>query len=513
MNGPLKVPTTERTQHMLLDADNRRLTQEIQNLPYVDIPSALSLAFRRLHTFNRFAMTPAKRLQIVSPFHYAFIRFLDYYRNQLSGSLFAKEVNSNELDNLLEFIQELGFAYKHIIRDALARQKRPAGFATVLYMAMLYQYYHGLFSYNRGRMLKRSHWQEFHYLYFLACELQQEDKPVTCPDGSEGSVSHLYKQSLLLGLASPYAMGAEDQWRTCDYTARFAGLLELVEPDSISQLSECYFVAPTCLQPAYIPGSLPETVTTARILDLSRLMDAVFRHLSAIKAGESLRLTGLHNMQRKQALDLLTMLSERWFRNPQRNSERHVIDEQIGLVWGLENICAMLDPTQRRMDMLQNRNAGSDKRAWSRGSDESTSGLRVKLSGDPTRFPEAGQVVAMIRQRSGRKILEVGVVRWAAISRDDAPECGIERLRGSVRKVTIQQQSDQATERNGLLILLRNKSGLITTRLVAPSSAVSMNSEIHLIAVGHHEPAHADVRQLLQRSRNIEVFDVQVIEP
>jgi len=119
----------------------------------------------------------------------------------------------------------------------------------------------------------------------------------------------------------------------------------------------------------------------------------------------------------------------------------------------------------------------------------------------------------MIRQRSGRKILEVGVVRWAAISRDDAPECGIERLRGSVRKVTIQQQSDQATERNGLLILLRNKSGLITTRLVAPSSAISMNSEIHLIAVGHHEPAHADVRQLLQRSRNIEVFDVQVIEP
>ena len=75
---------------MLLDADNRRLTQEIQNLPYVDIPSALSLAFRRLHTFNRFAMTPAKRLQIVSPFHYAFIRFLDYYRNQLSGSLLAK---------------------------------------------------------------------------------------------------------------------------------------------------------------------------------------------------------------------------------------------------------------------------------------------------------------------------------------------------------------------------------------------------------------------------------------
>ncbi|MEE2732803.1 MAG: hypothetical protein VYA55_18435 [Pseudomonadota bacterium] len=513
MNGPLKVPTTERTQHLLLDADGRRLTEEIHNLPYLDIPSALTLAYRRLHTFNRFALAPAKRLQIVSPFHYAFIRFVDHYRQQLSGSLFAKEISSSELDNLLEFIRELGFAYKHIIRDTLERLKRPAGFATVLYMAMLYQYCHGLFSYNRGRMLKRAHWQEFHYLYFLATDLQQEDKPVTGPTGTEGTVAHLYKQSLLMGLASPYSMSAEDQWRTHDYTTKFAGLLTLMEPESIAQLTESYFVTPDCLQPAYVQGKLPDTITQARVLDLSRLMDTVYRHLTAIRSGDSLRLTGLHNMQRKQAMDLMTMLSDRWCRNPHRNGERREIDEQIGLVWGLENICNMLDPNQRRMDRLQNRNAGSDKRAWSRGSDESTTGLRVKLSGEPTCFPEAGQIVALIRQHNGRKTLEVGLVRWAAISRDDAPECGIERIRGNVKKVLIHQQDDQATDRNGLLILLRNRNGAIVTRLVAPSGALSVASEASLLAVGHHEPARADIRQILQRSRSVEVFDVQVIEP
>lgn len=512
MNGPLKVPATERTQHLLLDADSRRLTEEIHNLPYVDIPSALSLAYRRLHTFNRFALAPAKRLQIVSPFHYAFVRFLDHYRQQLTGSLFAKEVSSNELDNLLEFIRELGFAYKHIIRDTLERLKRPNGFATVLYMAMLYQYYLGLFSYNRGRMLKRAYWQEFHYLYFLAVDLQQEDKPVTCPAGTEGSVSHLYKQSLLMGLASPYSMSAEDQWRTHDYTTKFASLLTLMEPESISQLSESYFVTPECLQPAYIKGNLPESVTNARVLDLSRLMDTAYRHLTAIRSGDSLRLTGLHNMQRKQALDLLSMLSDRWCRNPHRKGERKPIDEQIGLVWGLENICTMLDPNQRRMDRLQNRNAGSEKRAWSRGSDESNTGLRVKLSGDPSCFPEAGQVVALIRQHNGKKTLEVGLVRWAAISRDDAPECGIERIRGNVKKVVIHQKDDQATDRNGLLVLLRNRNNAIITHLVAPSGALSVQSEASLLAVGHHEPARADIRQILNRTRSIEVFDVQIIE-
>ncbi len=247
-------------------------------------------------------------------------------------------------------------------------------------------------------------------------------------------------------------------------------------------------------------------------MDLSRLMDTVYRHLTAIRAGDSLRLTGLHTMQRKQALDLLTGLSDRWCRNPHRNGERREINEQIGLVWGLENICTMLDPNQRRMDQLQNRNAGSDKRAWSRGSDESKTGLRVRLSGDSSRFPEAGQIVAMIRQHQGKKILEVGLVRWAAISRDDAPECGIERIRGTVKKVAIHQQDDQATDRNGLLVLLRSRTGGIDTQLIAPSGAVSLSSEASLLAVGHHEPARADIRQLLQRTRNVEVFDIHVIE-
>lgn len=315
-----------------------------------------------------------------------------------------------------------------------------------------------------------------------------------------------------MGLASPYAMSAEDQWRTCDYTARVADLLDLVEPPSIAQLSECYFVDPECRQPAHIPGTLPGTVTQARILDLSHLMDTVYRHISAVKSGEPLRQTGLQNVQRRQVIDLLTYLAECWSRNPHRNSERLHIDEQIGLVWGLENICSMLDPTLRRMDMLQNRNAGSEKRAWSQGSDESASGLRVKLSGDPTRFPEAGQAVAMIRQRQGKKILEVGMVRWAAITRDDAPECGIERLRGNVKKISITHQDEQATERNGLLILQRGKGSSVTTRILAPSAAVQTGAEIAILPVGHHEPARAKVRQMLLRSRNAEVFDVQVIE-
>jgi hypothetical protein len=512
MNGPLRVPTTERTQHLLLDADNRRLNVEIRNLPYADIPSALTLAHRRLHTFNRFALTPAKRLQVVSPFHYAFVRFVDHYRHQLAGNLFTKEMNPNELDNLLEFIQELGFAYKHIIQDTLAKQKRPSGFATALYMAMNYQFHFGLFSYNRGRMLKRSHWQEIHYLYFLACELGQDEKEVSCPGEHRDTISHLYKQSLLLGLSSPYAMSAEDQWRTADYTERFAGLMSLAPIKESPQPPESYFVEPICSQAAFIPGSDIKQPDSAKILDLSKLLDTVHRHISAIKAGESIRLTGIKNIQRRQAVDLLSTLYHGWSRNPERQWQRKAINEQIGLVWGLENICNMLDPAQRRLDVMQNRNNGSDKRAWAKGSDESNNGIRVQLSGDPTRFPDAGQVIAMIRQRNGKKILEVGVVKWAAVSRDDAPHCGIERLRGSVKKITIYKQDEQATERNGLLILLRTNNSYIHTRIVAPSGVLKTLSEFNILATGHHEAATVLVNTLQQRSRNVEVYEVTVCD-
>jgi len=514
MNGPLKVPATETTRHNLLDADNRRLRQEIENLPYADIPSALTLASQRLHTLNRFTLPPAKRLQVIAPFHYAFVRFVEFYRNQLSGHLFAREVVSSELDNLLEFIQELGFAYKHIIRDALQRNKQPGGFATVLYMAMLYQFYLGLFSYNRGRMLKRSHWQEFHYLYFLACDMGQQDDRVVCPEGSEGTVSRLYKQALLMGLAAPYSMSADEQWRTADYSARIASQLELVAPTSPDDLNECHWVAADCLFPTQIPGHTrtgsPFIANQIRLLDLSRLLDTLVRQRDSISAGGDLRSSGLGNGSRNQALDLLGMLAERWSRNPQRKAQRHVVDEQIGLVWGLENICAMLDPALRRQDHPAPRPSTAEKRAWSQSRDESSTGLRVKLSGDPNQFPEVGQAIAMIRQRNGNKVLEVGVVRWAALTRDDAPECGIERLPGNVRKVTIQPLLDQGSDRNGLLILKRIEQQPLISQLMTPGKTLSSGAEVSLRAADRPTPLHATLRQLSCKSRNIEVFDINI---
>src|SRR5690606_9577419 len=146
-------------QHLLLDTDSRKLAREIRDLPYADIPSALLMAHRRLHTFNRFSLPPAKRLELVRPFHYAFIRFAEHYRRHFQGSVFARELNPGELDNLLEFLRELGFAFKHLIHDTLDRSKRPAGVALLLYMALNYQHHYAMFSYNRGRMLKPAFWQ------------------------------------------------------------------------------------------------------------------------------------------------------------------------------------------------------------------------------------------------------------------------------------------------------------------------------------------------------------------
>lgn len=508
MNGPLRVPRTETTQHCLLDADNRRLREEIEHLPYADIPSALTLAFRRLHTFNRFTMPPGKRLQTVALFHYAFTRFSDYYRDQLGGQLFARDIASSELDNLMEFIQELGFAYKHIIRDSQQRKINPSNLAIVVFMAMLYQHYLGLFSYNRGRMLKRTYWQEFHYLYFLARDLGVETNQVACPGGQTGTVASLYHQALLLGLAAPYSLSANEQWHTNDYAARCSGQVKLLAPESIDQLSESYHVAPNCRHPAFQPGSDLEAADEHRILDISTVIDYVYRQLANLKTGGDLRQTGLRNLSRKQTIDLLTRLADRWSRSTQRNGIRRAINEKIGLVWGLENICTMLDPEMRQHDMGRNQNKLNAHRAWSHASNESNSGIRVKLAGEDSRYPETGQAIALIRELNGRKVLEVGLVRWAALSSEDTPECGIERLQGNVKKVALQQNSEELTERNGLLVVSRSVQKTIRAQLLAPGNAVNVSESIVLQMANRGETMQAEQVQLKRRTRNVDVFDV-----
>lgn len=514
MNGPLKVPATERTQHLLFDANSKKLANEIKDLPYVDIPTALMLAYRKLHTFNRFALSPAKRLQLVGPFHYAFSRFIEYYRNQMQGSIFSKELDSNEQENLLDFIQELGFAYKHIIQDTLAKNKRPGGFATALYMAMNYQYYHGLLSYNRGRMLKGSHWRDIHYLYFLARELGQEDKEVSTPDERNVTLASLYKRCVLVGLASPHSMTTEDQWRASDYITRYANMVDLVPAQNQADTAEAYWVNPECVLPANIPNSEgSESSEPGLILDLSKLLDSVHRHYQSVRMGESLRSVQLKQMPRQQAVDLLNNLYNQWSRNTHRQHERYPIDEEIGLVWGLENICNMLDPELRRLAIVHNSNAGSDQRAWSHGSNESKTGIRVRLSGSSTRFPQAGQIVAMIRKKGRSKALHLGMVRWAAISRDESPHCGLKLLTGTTTKVSIHRPDEDLENRNGLLVWQKSEHhGRTQALIVAPNGLLKADSETRIHAVGHHEPYDVRVNHITHRSRHVDVFSVDIIE-
>lgn len=514
MNGQLKVPNTERTQNLLLDFDSKSLAAEIKDLPYVDIPSALMLVHRKLHSFNRFYLSPVKRLQLVGPFHYAFQRFLDYYRNQFSGGLFAREMNPNDLENLMSFIQELGFAYKHIVQDTLQNNKKPAGIATAIYMAMSYQYYYAMFSYNRGRMLSNGFWKDIHQLYFLGCELGQEDLAVSTPEEKNVSLTQLYKRCILMGLSSPHAMTAEDQWRTSDYLIRHGDLIKLLVPDSVAAITESYHVVVDCQAPANVPNykdfNIP-FLEDCRVLDLTPLLETVHRHLRAAQTGDTSHTVHIGNLPRQQAVDFFTNLYNTWSHNTERQHERKPIDEKIGLVWGLENICRMLDPEHRRLASLESRNNSADNRAWSRGKDESVTGIRVSVSGDAA--PQAGQVVAMIRQRNSGKILQIGMVKWAAISQDELPECGITLLRGNTHKVDILHPEDAEDRRNGLLVLQKGRpQNPARCLVVAPNKLLKTGTETAIQSPEHMEKQQIEVQNITQRSRLVDVYAVKLVE-
>ncbi|HVK98861.1 MAG TPA: hypothetical protein VM553_03575 [Dongiaceae bacterium] len=512
MSNPLQVPTTEKTRHILLETDSRRLTSEIRDLPYADIPSALLMAHRRLHAFNRFSLPPAKRLELVRPFHYAFIRCTEHYRRQFEGSLFTREPNLHELDNLLEFLRELGFAFKHLIRDTMERSKRPAGLSLLLYMALNYLHHHALFSCSRGRLLKPSFWREVHYLYFTATDLELELEAVTTPDGKQSTIEQLYKQVILIGLSSPFGLSPEEQWRTFDYVARFGNAVEIKRETDTGALLESYSLNRECNQPALLPGETQHSTELPRLLNLAPFIDNLQRHMAAVKSGEALRVVGMERVQRRLVLDLLAKLHHNWTRNPERQSERKPIQEQIGLIWGLENICTMLDPVLRQRDSLLNRPTSADNRAWAEGENESENGIRLHLGDSDQQYPEAGQVVALIRQQSGQKQLQIGLVQWCALDHKDQPFCGIQRLHGSARKVTICPQDDQDRERNGLLVVAKTADGRARSLLVAPCGSLKPGGRVQVYTPQSAAPIHVEAFAVTHRTRQVETFEIRVLQ-
>src|SRR5690606_23482559 len=134
----------------------------------------------------------------------------------------------------------------------------------------------------------------------------------------------------------------------------------------------------------------------------------------------------------------------------------------------------------RRRDMLQNRHAGSDNRAWSHGDNESSHGICLRMNNVEDRYPEAGQVVALIRQKNQQKILEVGLVQWCAIDQDSVPYCGVTRLEGVARKVTIINQDEQSAELNGLLVVAKTADGRARSLLVVPASSLNTSGRTQL---------------------------------
>lgn len=512
MTSPLQVPATEKTRHLLLDTDSRKLAGEIRDLPYADIPSALLIAHRRLHAFNRFSMPAAKRLELLRPFHYAFLRFSEHYRRHFEQGPFARELHPGELDNLLEFLREMAIGFKHLVHDTLARNKRPNGVALILYMALSYLHHYALFSYNRGRMLKPSYWREVHYLYFSARDMQQHKVDLQTPDGRQVVIEQLYKQIILLGLCSPYSMAPEEHWRCHDYLNRFAGFAEITPADDADAAGEAYTLNSQCSQPAQVPA-YDSTVTPGTcLLNLAPFVDNLQRHIEAVKSGESLRIVGMERQQRKQVLDLLSRLHRQWTRNPVRKSARTPIEEQIGLVWGLENICLMLDPVMRRHAALSGRQRENENRAWAFGENQSNQGICLRLGDEEEHYPDAGQVVALIRQRGEQKTLEIGLAQWCAIDQNNTPQLGIERLLGKASKITIVPQDDNGTERNGLLIVARTRDGRAKSLLVCPAGVVKPGNRTQVFTPHQAGELYLDAFAVTHRTRQVETFEVRALQ-
>src|SRR5690606_9839432 len=151
-------------------------------------------------------------------------------------------------------------------------------------------------------------------------------------------------------------------------------------------------------------------------------------------------------------------------------------------------------------------------RAWAFGENQSNQGICLHLGEDEEHYPDAGQVVALIRQRGEQKILEIGLAQWCAIDQDNKPQLGIERLLGKASKITILPQDENGTERNGLLIVARTSDGRAKSLLVCPAGAVKPGSRTQVFTPHQAGELYLDAFAVTHRTRQVETFEVRALQ-
>lgn len=539
--GQLGLTIAERTKPTSASFNYRSsaVEQWVEDLPMGNVGAVSKLLYNALREVNRLTISWRDRQrfleQLRSPVEYVQEQLNRRYTG-ISFPLPQKTKQVAELSKALS--REMALGYKTAIEEMqgssfLSRDNK--ALAELIHRTVQYTSASLLTSYKTYAPHVEDSWFELHLLYLHAEHKKLHTTPVTDSLNKalpKSSIARLYKQILLLALASPYRMGQSEVQIVYQSLARWAGHAQII-PYNDPSAAEALFVVHMDSDDA--PDFQAFNHRNCNT-ELCRMVDT--RQLSHILQEELGHLSTEGKMGGGLTAEILYRLIRSWGIAPKRSFTRNDREDSLEVVIGLTNLHHALatemgdrrqlgdkahyrsksvvsasQPTQKDVwnifskDVLGKQydnfkretetetivadvesNAQVVRQRW-QIRNESAGGYRLAIEQENGAKINVGEILGLRRSNS-ESLCEVGVIRWMRQPADGGFELGVQVLAPQVIPVSLRNTrlGKKAAEYQPALLLPEVETIGLAATLLTPVLLFKSGMELQL-----HHPKH-DIR-------------------
>jgi hypothetical protein len=452
------------------------LERWLKDQPLLNVAESTHLLTRQLVGHNRTALDDKQRLRLLellrAPVQHISQALLKTY---IGLPLPLSERARQTAAQVRQLQTEMGFGYKLIAFHSTAATKLDHGerhiAGVAIHRAIRYLTQLLFHSYELYSPPPEGTWFEIHQLYRYAELLGITDTALddklngTLP---QVSISHAYKQALLLDFADPYHLPAQLLAKIYRYLDRWAPVAQL-SPGVAALKSHCQFLINLDHDRAGAVNTETSAITTEvryRLLNTTELARVVHQQLMVLQAGQHPDPDGLEkDFYANLGHDMLARLINAWGVNPKRvftRSPRENRQAQVAI--GIDAINYFVNgegfapstnevgPQPRRTALSTGNNISKQKAQQAQASmsasweltDESAGGYALAKSGAQAEPVRVGDLLASRPGDNGG--WEIGSVRWVRTSGADNIEIGVQRMApgaGAVAVTPLEETKDR----------------------------------------------------------------------
>ena len=458
--------------------------QWVEDLPMGNVGAMSKLLFNALREVNRLDIGWRDRMRFMEQLR----KPVEYVQQQLhkrytgvSFPLPAKTQQVTELSKALS--SEMAMGYKSAIEEMLGSSflnRDNKALTELIHRAIHYISCALLTSYKTYAPHPSDSWFELHILYLHAEHKKIHTNPVSDPLNTilpQSSIARLYKQILLLALASPYRMRQGEAQSTYNALARWAGHASII-PYNDPSAAEALFVVHLDSDDAPDFQAFNHRDCNT---ELCRLVDT--RQLSHVLQEEQAYYGAKGNTEEGISAELLYRLIRSWGIAPKRSFTRNDKEAMLEVVVGLSSLHRALATEMGDELQLRNKaqyatktvvsaNQPTSNDIWNIFSkdhmgqqynnyqktieekpkqeapkqplvrhkwhirNESAGGYRLAIDGSEGAKVQVGELLGL-RPRLSEQMCEVGVIRWMRQPAEGGLEVGVQILAPQVTPVML----------------------------------------------------------------------------